>query len=166
MSEHSITKRTLFFINKGFEADISIKIRKCEELVLYIIIKVEEIYELQNKPRQNLVFFNRIMKKFANNKRVWGPTLKKKNKVYLLLKTPNTKIIFIWTTRPSDKLDFAKLKFFKILKVLRLVTYKLNLSDSIKIMRIHHVLVLKSADPEAPLIKDVPDINPESQEKV
>ena len=44
--EYSITKRTLFFINKRFEADISIKIRKCEDLILYIIIIVEEIYEL------------------------------------------------------------------------------------------------------------------------
>ena len=41
--------RTPFFINKGFKADVLLKIRKCEELVLYIIIKVEEIYKLQSK---------------------------------------------------------------------------------------------------------------------
>ena len=70
ISEHSTTKKTLFFINKGFEADVSIKIRKCEELVLYIIIIVKEIYELQNKLRQNLIFFNRKIKKFTNKKRV------------------------------------------------------------------------------------------------
>ena len=46
ISEHSTTKRTPFFINKDFEADISIKIRKYEELVLYIVIIVEEIYKL------------------------------------------------------------------------------------------------------------------------
>ena len=46
ISEHSITKRTPFFINKGFEVDVSIKIRKCEELILYITIIVKEIYEL------------------------------------------------------------------------------------------------------------------------
>ena len=44
--EYSITKRTPFFINKGFEANVSIKIRKCEELVLYIVIRIEEIYKL------------------------------------------------------------------------------------------------------------------------
>ena len=48
-SEHSIIKRTPFFINKGFEANIFIKIRECEELVLYLVIIVEDIYELQNK---------------------------------------------------------------------------------------------------------------------
>ena len=48
-SEYSTIKRTLFFINKGFKANISLKIKKCEELILYIKIIVEEIYKLQNK---------------------------------------------------------------------------------------------------------------------
>ena len=59
----------------------------------------------------------------------------------------------------SDKLDFAKLEFFRILKVLEPVTYKLNLSDSIKIIRIRHVLVLKLVDLEVSLMKNIPDIN-------
>ena len=61
--------------------------------------------------------------------------------------------------RLSDKLDFAKLKPFKIIKVLELITYKLNFSDSIKITKIRHISVLKLADPEAPLIKNIPNIN-------
>ena len=44
--EHGMTKKTPFFMNKGFEADVSIKIRKCEELVLYIVTIMEEIHEL------------------------------------------------------------------------------------------------------------------------
>ena len=47
--EYSTTKRTSFFINKGFETDVSIKIRKYEELVPHIIIIVKEIYELQEE---------------------------------------------------------------------------------------------------------------------
>ena len=74
--------------------------------------------------------------------------------------------MFIQTTQLSNKLDFVKLELFKILKVLKLVTYKLNLSDSIKIMRIKYISVLKLVDLEALLIKNIPDINPESQEKV
>ena len=58
------------------------------------------------------------------------------------------------------------LEFFKILKALGPITYKLNFLDSIKITRIRHISVLKSADPEAPLIKDIPDIDLKSQEKV
>ena len=68
--------------------------------------------------------------------------------------------------RLSDKLDFAKLKFFKIIKVLGLITYKLDLPDSIKITRIRHILILELIDPEAPLIMDIPDINLKSQKKV
>ena len=71
-------------------------------------------------------------------------------------------MMFIWIIWPSNKLDFAKLESFKILKVLESVTYKLNLSDSIKIMRIRHVLVLKLVDPEVSLIENIPDIDFES----
>ena len=84
ISEYNITKRTLFFINKGFEADVSIKIKKCEELVLYIVIIIEEIYKLQKKLRQDLIFFNRKIKEFTDRKRVRGLTLREKNKVYFL----------------------------------------------------------------------------------
>ena len=49
---------------------------------------------------------------------------------------PNTKIIFIWITKLSNKLDFAKWEYFKIIKVLELVMYKLDLPDSMKIIRI------------------------------
>ena len=47
--EHSITKKTPFFINRKFKTNISLEIRKYEELILYIIIIVKEIYKLQNK---------------------------------------------------------------------------------------------------------------------
>ena len=86
--------------------------------------------------------------------------------MYLLQRTLNTKIIFIRITRPSNKLDFIRLKPFKIKKVLELVIYKLDLLDGIKITQIYYILVLKLADPEAPLIKDVLYIDPKSQEKV
>ena len=46
VSEYSIIKRTPFFINKRFEADILLKVKKFEELVLYIVIKVEEFHKL------------------------------------------------------------------------------------------------------------------------
>ena len=86
--------------------------------------------------RQNLIFFNKTIKKFTNRKRVWGLTFKKGNKVYLLQRTPNTKVIFIQIIRPSNKLNFIKLEPFKIIRVLELIIYKLNLPDSIKFIRI------------------------------
>ena len=64
--------------------------------------------------------------------------------------------------RPSDKLNFAKLEFFRILKVLGLIIYKLNLLDSMRIIRIRYILVLKLVYLEAPLMKNIPDIDPKS----
>ena len=75
------------------------------------------------------MFFNRVIKKFTNRKRVWGLTLKKKNKVYLLQRTLNTKMTFIQIIRLSNRLDFIKLRPFKIAKILKLVMYKLDLPD-------------------------------------
>ena len=63
-------------------------------------------------------------------------------------------------------MDFIKLKLFRILKVLELVIYKLDLLDSIKIIKIKYILVLKLADPEVPLIKNIPNINSKSQENI
>ena len=40
--------------------------------------------------------------------------------------------------------------------------YKLDLPDSIRITRIYYILVLKLADPEAPLIKNILNIDPEN----
>ena len=63
-------------------------------------------------------------------------------------------------------LNFAKLGFFKIIKVLGPVAYKLNLPDSMRITRIRHISVLKLADPEVPLMEDMLDIDLKSLEKV
>ena len=70
--------------------------------------------------------------------------------------------MFIRTIKLSDKLDFVKLKSFKITRVLELIIYKLDLPDSIKITRIQYISVLELADPETLLIEDIPDINSKS----
>ena len=55
------------------------------------------------------------MKKYINFKKIKGSILKK-NKVYLLYRN-------IKTTRLSNKLDFIKLRFFRIEKVLEFINY-------------------------------------------
>ena len=44
--------------------------------------------------------------------------------------------------------------------------YKLDLPDSMRIIGIYYILVLKLVNPETLLIKNIPDINLKSQEKV
>ena len=64
--------------------------------------------------------------------------------------------------RLSNKLGFIKLESFKIIKVLELIMYKLDLSDSMRITRICYILVLKLIDLRVLLVKDILNINPES----
>ena len=71
----------------------------------------------------------------------------------------NIKIIFIKTIRLSNKLNFTKLESFKVLKVLGLVMYKLDLLDSMRIARICYILVLELVDLEATLIENILNIN-------
>ena len=86
--------------------------------------------------------------------------------MYFLQRIPDTRIIFIWITKLSDKLDFAKLEPFRVLKILGPVTYKLDFLSSMRITKIWYILVLELVDSETPLIKDILDIDPKSQEKV
>ena len=62
--------------------------------------------------------------------------LKKKNKVYLLY--CNIKI-----KRLSDKLNYKKLKSFKIKRILKLINYKLILFKTINIYLIFYIFLLK-----------------------
>ena len=63
-------------------------------------------------------------------------------------------------------MDFAKLGSFKVVKVLGLIMYKLDLLDSMRIIKIHYILVLKLVDPEVPPIKSILDINLKSQKRI
>ena len=73
--------------------------------------------------------------------------------MYLLRRISNI------TMRLSNKLNFIKLGPFKITKILGLVTYELDLPNSIKTTRIRYVSVLKLADPEISLMENILDIN-------
>jgi hypothetical protein len=71
-------------------------------------------------------------------KRSMEPILKKGDKVYLLRRNINTK-------RPSDKLDYKKLRPFKISKVVGLVNYYLELPKTINIYPVFYISLLEPA---------------------
>ena len=73
---------------------------------------------------------------------------------------------FIRIIKLSDKLDFIKLGSFWIAKVLGSFIYKLDLLECIKILYIWYISVLEPAHKNIPLIMDILDIDPESQDKV
>jgi hypothetical protein len=69
--------------------------------------------------------------------------LKEGDKVYLLRKN-------ITTTRLSDKLDYKKLRLFKILKKKSDTNYELSLPDIIYIHPVFYILLLKKAPENTP----------------
>jgi hypothetical protein len=99
------------------------------------------------------------MTKYANRKRLEGPTLKGGDKVYLLRRN-------IKSDKPTKKLDAVKLGLFKILRQKGPVNYELELPKRMRIHLVFHVLLLEPATPDAALQQDVRDIDPEIQEPI
>ena len=84
------------------------------------IVVVDELQQLQLQLAKDLEFVGLRTAAYANKKRSIKPTLKKGDKVYLQKKHIKIK-------RPSIKLDFKKIRPFKIIKKVRLVNYQLRL---------------------------------------
>jgi hypothetical protein len=70
----------------------------------------------------------------------------KKNKAYLFIRNIQTK-------RPSKKLNYKKIKSFKIKKSIKNISFELNLSKIIKIYLIFYISFFKLADARAPIAK-------------
>ena len=88
------------------------------------------------------------MKLYYNRKRFEGPDLKKGDKMWLLYKNFKSQQL-------SKKLDYVKLKPFKILaKILGLI-YKLDLPAKMKIYSVQYIAILKPAhkDVKPPMYK-------------
>ena len=77
--------------------------------------------------------------KYVNKKRKIAPLLKKKNKVYLLIKNLKTK-------KSSKKLNHVKIDLFFMKKIKRFKTYELNLFKKIRVFSIFNILLLESVD--------------------
>ena len=78
------------------------------------------------------------MKKYYDRKKSKGPNLKEGDKVWLLHKNFKSRQL-------SKKLDYVKLRPFKIAAKISEVIYKLDLPAKIKIYLVQHVMMLESA---------------------
>jgi hypothetical protein len=103
-----------------------------------------EIREMHTSLRLDLMFCRQQMTKYANRKRLKGPTLKGGDKVYLLRRN-------IKSDKPTKKLDAVKLGPFKILRQKGPVNYELELPKRMRIHPVFHVSLLEPATPDATL---------------
>jgi len=69
-----------------------------------------------------------------------------KKKVYLFTRN-------IATKRPSKKLNYKKIKPFKIIRNIKGISFKLDLPKTIKIYSVFHASLLKPANNKTPIIK-------------
>ncbi|KAK1249590.1 hypothetical protein MKX08_009593, partial [Trichoderma sp. CBMAI-0020] len=101
-------------------------------------ILAEDMIQLQEELKRT--------KEYANRTRIKGLTLQEGDIVYLLQHSHNKKLLNIKINRPSDKLDFRKLRPFKILKKISKVNYELDLPENIRLKTaVFHILLLKKA---------------------
>ena len=115
-----------FFANYEFESEILKESRKFAEIVQKVMIQIEKLQLLHKELQKNIQFFNKRSVLYVNKRRDRDPTLKERNKVYLLRRNIKTK-------KSSNKLDHIKLESFRILKTKKSVNFKLNLSTFMRI---------------------------------
>ena len=102
-------------------------------------IMIEQLIVLQKKLAKNLKFITLKFKLYYDKKRSEEIDFKMGGKTFVLRK--NIKI-----TKKTNKLNHVKLKFFKVLKNIKEINYKLKLSTNMKKKHsVFHISFLKSA---------------------
>ncbi len=134
-----VISMSLFFANYEFESETLKKSCEFAQLAQKVTLQIEQLQQLQKELQKNIQFLSKRMTLYANKRRNRKPTLKERNKAYLLRRNIKMK-------RSSNKLNHTKLESYKILEIKELINYKLNLSASMKIHSIFHICLLKSAD--------------------
>jgi hypothetical protein len=124
-----------------------------------IAVTAFDLQQIHKDLRLELMFCRQQMTKYANRKRIKGPTLKGGDKVYLLWRN-------IKSNKLTKKLDAVKLGPFKILRQKGPVNYELELLKKMRILPTFYVSLLEPATPDATLEQDVRDISEEIQEPV
>jgi hypothetical protein len=89
-------------------------------------LQVLDLKAFHEKLVIDLVFFIKKIISYYNKYYNIEPMLKKKNKVYLIQQNIQIK-------QPNTKLDYKKLRLFKIKRIIRLINYKLVLPKTINI---------------------------------
>lgn len=118
---------------------------------------VKQIQFFHKKLQQDIQFLSHWSAFYYNQKRDREPTLKERDKVYLL--TQNIK-----TKQPSKKLDNTKLEPFKVKATKGSLNYKLELPPQMKIHLVFHIMLLECADSKTLVQIKPPGIDPEAQE--
>jgi hypothetical protein len=124
-------------------------------------MQVLDLKVFHKKLAADLVFFTKKIVLYYDGYYNIEPTLKERDKVYLIQRNIQTKQL-------NTKLDYKKLRPFKIKKVTRPVNYKLVLSKTINIYPVFHISLLKPVLPGILLapVTEIEPVNPNTKYKV
>ncbi|KAL0934971.1 reverse transcriptase domain protein [Colletotrichum truncatum] len=151
------TKESPFYLNYGFNPTAYGQPRQ-GPTALKAVADINKLKEIQRDLPRDLEFVRERMRKYADKTRVEGPTLKEGDSAYLLRRNIKTK-------RPSDKLDFKKLRPFEITKKVSNVNFKLALPDTMKCHPVFHISLLEPA-PKGSRTIDHIEVDPEQDYEV
>jgi len=160
-AESDTTKVSPFFANYEFNPTAYGTPIPQEANANFAMVLVDRIKSLHKELSLDIKFISQQSAHYHNQKRNMESTLKKEDKVYLLHRNIKTKQL-------SDKLDYKKLRPFKIKKVLGPVNYRLSLPKTMNIHPIFHISLLKPAPsgaPETP-ITEINPVNPNAEYEV
>ena len=101
-----------------------------------IRIQINRLKSLREKLTENIQFIAAKLILYYNKYHNIKPTLKKGNKVYLIQR--NIKI-----KKPSDKLDYKKIRLYKIKKVKSPINYEFALFNNINIYLVFYIFLLE-----------------------
>jgi hypothetical protein len=120
-----------------------------------------ELKVFHEKLAVDLVFFIKKIMSYYDKYYNIEPTLKKKDKVYLIRRNIQTK-------QPSTKLDHKKLGLFKIKRIIGLVNYKLILPKTINIHSVFYIsfLELVLLGVLLALVTEIEPVNPNTEYKI
>ena len=145
-----------FFANYEFELKTFKKSRKFTKIIQKVTIQIEQLTLLHKELQKNIQFLIKRFALYVNKKRNKNFILKEKDKIYLLRRNIKTK-------KSSNKLNYIKLKSFRILKTKRSVNFKLDLSIFMRIYSIFYISFLKSADSNTLIQTESSEIDSENQ---
>ena len=150
-SVNQITGTTSFFMNHRYNTNLFQESKKAMILIEQANITVTEMQTLHKKLKQDIEFLLHRSAFYHNKHHAGAPMLKKRDKVYLLQKN-------IETTRSSNKLDYVKIRPFKIIRDIKEVSFELELSKDMQQKHpVFHVSLLVPASGDVPVLKQVPN---------
>ena len=120
ISINVITRQTPFFTNHEYNVNLFLELKEVTVLTEQVKVTADKMHKLHKELQTDIEFLSHHSVFYHNQHHAGAPTLKKRDKVYLLQKN-------IKTTRSSNKLNHIKIEPFKIIRNIKETSYKLKL---------------------------------------